>query len=70
MNDKKLEPMVPCELRDGDKVQLGVATSPSVPPEFVYQYYTAMKVKRPRPEDKVDGSVKRLKTRDSQVCLF
>ena len=69
--------MIPYELREGDKVQFGVATSPSVPPEFVYQYYTAMKVKhaRTRPSDQTDGEhgsstpprVKRLKTKDVQV---
>lgn len=69
--------MVAYELKDGDKVQFGVSTSPSAPAEFVYQYYTALKVKqtRLRTADKTDGPqessdcprVKRFKTKEAQV---
>ena len=51
------------ELKDGDKVQFGVATSPDVPPEFIYQYYTALKVKQARtcPLDETDRGHQQLK---------
>ncbi|XP_045167081.2 E3 ubiquitin-protein ligase RNF8-like isoform X2 [Mercenaria mercenaria] len=56
INDKKLEPMVLYKLQDGDKVQFGVRTSPEAPPEFLFQYYAALKVKHVRKaEDTVDG---------------
>lgn len=55
MNDRKLEPMKPCDLQEGDLVQLGVRTSPDVPPEFLFKYYKALKVKRIPSADAVDG---------------
>ncbi|KAL4238164.1 E3 ubiquitin-protein ligase rnf8 [Mactra antiquata] len=64
INDKKLEPLTKYELQDGDVVQFGVKTSAENPvEEFVYKYYTGLKIKRVRkPEDSVDGiSEKRLK---------
>lgn len=65
MNDRKLDPMTPCELKEGDIVQLGVRTSPDQPPEFLFKYYKALKIKRVRSCDKVGGtqteSVKRIK---------
>ena len=64
--------MTAYDLNDGDKVQFGVATSPSVPPEFVFQYYKALKVKQTRkhPADEPDSAlpqVKRSKTKEAQV---
>ena len=72
INDKRLDPMAVYDLNDGDKVQFGVATSPSVPPEFVFQYYKALKVKQTRkhPADEPDSAlpqVKRSKTKEAQV---
>lgn len=56
VNDKRLEPLKPYTLQEGDKVQLGVRTSPEAPPEFLFQYFTALKVKYLRNgEDAVDG---------------
>ena len=56
INGKKLEAMTSTTLHDGDIVQLGVQTSPESPAEFLFQYHTALKVKRVRKaEDTVDG---------------
>jgi hypothetical protein len=49
--------MTSTTLHDGDIVQFGVQTSPDTPAEFLFQYYTALKVKRVRKaEDTVDGA--------------
>lgn len=58
MNDKKLQPMQPFELKEGDTVQLGVKTTPEEPAEFLFKYYKSLKVKRvPSNEDRVDGHI-------------
>ena len=74
INDQKLEPMVPHELKEADTVQLGVRTAPDVPPEFLFKYYKALKVKRVRSNDITEGqavqdSVKRVKL-DSEVSVY
>ncbi|KAL8618343.1 hypothetical protein ACOMHN_047415 [Nucella lapillus] len=71
VNGKKLEASEPCVLKDGDTVELGVPASPDVPAEFVYRFFSALKVrkeraskKRPSAED--GGQSKRHKRTDCQ----
>ena len=72
VNGKKLKALEPCFLREGDTVQLGVPTAPDAPAQFVYRYFSSLKVrtepkskhKRPCGEDgnpakRAKGSVKR-----------
>ncbi|XP_076442445.1 E3 ubiquitin-protein ligase rnf8-like [Babylonia areolata] len=46
VNGKKLQALEPCTLQDGDIVQLGVPASPEVPPEFVYRFFSSLKVRK------------------------
>ncbi|GFO10220.1 E3 ubiquitin-protein ligase rnf8 [Plakobranchus ocellatus] len=56
VNGRQLVPFQPYTMQDGDLIQLGVATSPNTPAEFIYKFYSSLKV---RVEKK---SNKRLKT--------
>ncbi|XP_052766252.1 LOW QUALITY PROTEIN: E3 ubiquitin-protein ligase RNF8-like [Mya arenaria] len=54
INEKKLEPLKPYELNEGDIVQLGVPISSEVPAEFVFKFHNALKVKRERKDEGYD----------------
>ncbi|CAC5378866.1 RNF8 [Mytilus coruscus] len=56
VNGKKLEPVCPQKLVDGDTVQFGVTKNSEEPAEFLYRFHTNLKIKRARPKslDEVD----------------
>ena len=65
---------MPYELKEGDIVQLGVRTSPDTPPEFVFQYHNALKVKRTRTSqdetDAPDLKKPRVEENDAKVHMI
>ena len=46
VNGDRLEASEPYTLQDSDIVQLGVPASPGTPAEFVYRFFTSLKVRR------------------------
>ncbi|BFZ07260.1 hypothetical protein BsWGS_10300 [Bradybaena similaris] len=61
VNGQQLKPSAECTLQEGDLVQFGVPVSPNTPAEFVYKFFSSLKVRI----EKAGG--KKLKL-DSSVC--
>ncbi|XP_005106949.1 E3 ubiquitin-protein ligase rnf8 [Aplysia californica] len=45
INGRRLAPMQPHLLHDGDMVQFGIPVSPDAPAEFIYKFYSSLKVR-------------------------
>lgn len=62
VNGTKLKPLVPQVLHEGDEVTFGVPTTPGTSAEFVYRFFTSLKVKK-----ESHNKRKRQTTKDSDI---
>ncbi|CAL1528410.1 unnamed protein product [Lymnaea stagnalis] len=52
VNKQALDPNIPHALKEGDLVQLGVSTAPEKPAEFVYKFYSSLKIRMEKKRNK------------------
>lgn len=74
ISGKKLEPSTPMVIANTDIIQLGVAPTPNQAPEYVWQFFDKLRVKKlKRPADKislVSGEHKRRKNEDEKGSVL
>ncbi|XP_041354373.1 E3 ubiquitin-protein ligase RNF8-like [Gigantopelta aegis] len=67
VNGEKLVAQEPHKLSEGDTIQLGISTSPSKAPEFLYKFFSSVKIKRQRPKSSSDSEPKSKRLKSSRT---